>query len=166
MFDYLIGVMDDYKAPEVCFPKKRPKVFTIKLLWCRLVLWLEIFRPRQNGPDDIFKSIFLNEHMQISIKISQKFVPNGPINNIPALVYIMAWCRSGDNPLSEPMLASLLTRICVTQWVRYQSNDCWCSGVAKLGYHLSQHQLWMINVFLLVEKEDFNFLRHENVKSR
>ena len=29
----------------------------------------------------------------------------GPINNIPALVQIMAWCRPGDKPLSEPMMA-------------------------------------------------------------
>ena len=64
-------------------------------------------RPRQNGchfPDDIFKCIFLNEHVWISIKISLKFVPKGPINNIPALVQIMAWRRSGDKPLSEPMM--------------------------------------------------------------
>ena len=31
----------------------------------------------------------------IQIKISLKFVPKGPINNIPALVQIMAWCRPG-----------------------------------------------------------------------
>ena len=48
-----------------------------------------------------------------------KFVPKGPINNIPALVHIMAWRRPGDEPLSEPMLVSLTTHICVTrpQWV-------------------------------------------------
>ena len=54
-------------------------------------------RPRQNGrrfPDDIFKCIFLNENVWISIKISMKFVPKGPINNIPALVEIMAWRRA------------------------------------------------------------------------
>ena len=28
----------------------------------------------------------------------------GPINNIPALVQIMAWRRQGDKPLSEPMI--------------------------------------------------------------
>ena len=33
--------------------------------------------------------------------ISLKFVPKGPINNIPALVQIMALRRSGDMPLSE-----------------------------------------------------------------
>ena len=46
-------------------------------------------KPRQNGrhfADDIFKCIFLNENVLILIKISLKFVPTGPINNIPALV--------------------------------------------------------------------------------
>ena len=55
--------------------------------------------------------------------ISLKFVPKGPINNNPALVQIMAWRRSGDKPLSEPMMVSLLTHICVTrpQWVNSSS---------------------------------------------
>ena len=79
-------------------------------------------RPRQNGrhfPDDIFKCIFLNENAWILIKILLKFVPKGPINKIPTLVQIMAWRRSGDKPLSEPMMVSLLTHICVArpQWV-------------------------------------------------
>ena len=47
---------------------------------------------------------FLNEHVWIPIKISPKFVPKGPINNIPALVQIMAWRRTGDKALSEPMM--------------------------------------------------------------
>ena len=66
-------------------------------------------------PDDIFKWIFLNENVLIPIKISLKFVPKGPINNIPALVQIMAWRRPGDKPLSEPKMASLPTRICVAR---------------------------------------------------
>ena len=54
--------------------------------------------------EDIFKCIFLNEKICILIKISLKFVPNGPIDNNPELVQIMAWRRKGDKPLSEPML--------------------------------------------------------------
>ena len=74
--------------------------------------------PRQNGqhfPHDIFKCIFVNENAKISIKISLKFIPKCPINYIPALVKIMAWCQPGDKPLSEPTM----THICVTrrQWV-------------------------------------------------
>ena len=83
---------------------------------------INTLRPRQNGrnfTDDIFKCIFLNENAWISLKISLKFVPKVRINNIPALVHIMAWRRPGDKPLSEPMMVSLLTHICVTrpQWV-------------------------------------------------
>ena len=79
-------------------------------------------RPRQNGrhfTDDTFKPTFLNENIRISIKISLKFLPKVPINNIPALVQIMAWRRPGDKPLSEPMLVNLPTHTCVTrpQWV-------------------------------------------------
>ena len=87
--------------------------------------WLNTLRPRQNGrhfPDAIFKWIFLNENVWMSNKISLKFVPKVTINNIPALVQIMAWHPSGHKPLSEPMMDSLLTHICVTrpQWVNQQ----------------------------------------------
>ena len=61
----------------------------------------------QNGRHfayDTFKGIFLNENVRISIEISLKFVPTGPINTIRALVQIMAWRRLGNKPLSEPML--------------------------------------------------------------
>ena len=78
-------------------------------------------RPRRNEhfADDIFKRIFFNENVWITIKISLKFVAKGPINNIPALVQIMAWRRPGDKPSSEPVMVSLLTHICVArpQWV-------------------------------------------------
>ena len=39
-------------------------------------------------PDDILKWIFLNQNVWISIRISLKFVPRGPFNNMPALVQI------------------------------------------------------------------------------
>ena len=70
-------------------------------------------------PGDIFKCIFLNENVWLSIEISLKFVPMGPINNIPAFVQIMVWRRTGDKPLSELMMFSLPSHICVTrpQWV-------------------------------------------------
>ena len=61
-------------------------------------------RPKQNGPhfaDNIFKYIFLNENVWISIKISMNFFPEVRINNIAALVQIRAWRRPGDKPLSE-----------------------------------------------------------------
>ena len=81
----------------------------------KVVSPVNTLRPRQNGrrfADDTFKRIFLNENVRIPIKISLKFVPKGPINNIPALVPIMAWRRSGNKPLSEPMMFSLLVSPC------------------------------------------------------
>ena len=48
---------------------------------------------------DIFQTTFsnaLNENVWIPIKISLNFVPKGRNNNIPALVQIKAWRRSGD----------------------------------------------------------------------
>ena len=71
--------------------------------------------------DAIFTCIFFNENCCILIKLSLKYVRKGPIDNNPALVQIMAWRRSGDKPLSEPIMISLPTHICGTrpQWVKY-----------------------------------------------
>ena len=121
----IINVREDY-YPHVC-------ASTTRLVWTtctmmstvpKMAVKLNTLRPRQNGrhfADDIFKCIFLNENASISTNISLKFVPKGRISNIPTLVQIMAWRRLGDKPLSEPMMVSLLTHICVTrpQWVNH-----------------------------------------------
>ena len=110
-------------------------IFSSHTLWLMLLpihAGINTLRPRQNGrhfADDIFKCIFLNENTSISINISLKFVPEGRINNIPALVQIMAWRLLGDEPLSAPMMVNLLTHICVTrpQWVKvdpYKRGSC------------------------------------------
>ena len=78
---------------------------------------LNTLRPRQNGrhfADDIFKCVFLNENIWTPLKISLKIAPKDPINNIPALVEIMAWRRSGDKPLSQQMMVSLPTHISIS----------------------------------------------------
>ena len=97
---------------------------------------LNTLRPRQNGrhfANDIFKCIFLNENVRISINISLNFVPKGLINNTPTLVQIMAWRRPGDKPLSEPMMVNLLTHICVTrpQWVNDIPLSNWIIGCQR-----------------------------------
>ena len=55
-----------------------------------------------------FKCIFLNENDKIPIRISLKFVLKSPIDNKPALVQIIAWRRTGDRPLPEPMLTQFI----------------------------------------------------------
>ena len=61
----------------------------------------------------ILQTTFFNTFswMRISIKMSLKFVPKGPVKDIPTLIQIMAWRGPGDKPLSEPMMVSLLTHI-------------------------------------------------------
>ena len=70
---------------------------------------------------------FRSENVLISINISLKFVPKGPINNIPALVQIMTGRHPGDKPLPEPMMVRLLTHIYASlglndNWVIYFQN--------------------------------------------
>ena len=75
----------------------------------------------------------MNETFCISIKISLKFVPKGRIDNNPALVLVMAWRRTSDKPLSEPMLTRFTdayaalggdelmkdhTEECLTKWTQ------------------------------------------------
>ena len=74
-----------------------------------------------------FKCIFFNENVWILLCISLKFVPKFRINNIPSLFQIMAWRWPSNKPLSEQMMVSSLTHICVTQpqWVKLASVMSW-----------------------------------------
>ena len=64
--------------------------------------------------DDNLTCIFMNENDIILIRISQKCVPRSPIDNKPALVQVMAWRRTGDKPLPEPMLTQFIGGIYAT----------------------------------------------------
>ena len=80
---------------------------------------------QQNGrhfTDDTF----FNENVKVSIKIHCILVFNGPVDNIAALVQIMAWRWPGGKPLSVPMMVRLPTHICVTrpQWVKKSPYVC------------------------------------------
>ena len=109
---------------------------------------LNTLRPRQDRrhfADDIFTCIFFNENCCISIKFSLKYVRKGPIDNNPALVQIMAWRRSGDRPLSEPMMVSLPTHICVTrpQWVKERVALAICVPMSVMIADISCSALWV-----------------------
>ena len=121
-----------------------------KLPCCRRVMWnfddfiVNTLRPKEicrHFADDISKCIFLNENVLISIKIPLKFIPKCPINNITALVQIMAWRRPGDKPLSEPIMITLLTHICATQpqWVNSPSRILTVGALTLLLRHDSEY---------------------------
>ena len=46
--------------------------------------------------------------VRISIQISMKFVPKGPIANKSALFQVMAWRRTGDKPLPEALMTQFI----------------------------------------------------------
>ena len=61
----------------------------------------------------IFQTIFSNaftwmEIYEIWLKISLRFVPKGPINNIPALIQVIAWRQPGNKPLSDSMMVKFI----------------------------------------------------------
>ena len=88
----------------------------------------------------------LNENVWIPIKTCTKVCSQSPINNIPAMVQIIAWCRPGDKSLSEPMRVILPTHICIARpqgvksiptatcslriWLKWQEfwKQCHCVG--------------------------------------
>ena len=122
-------------------PRKAVR-FNHSLIYC-LYHTVNSLRPMQDGrhfADDIFKCIFINENVWVFIIISLKFIPKGPMNDVPALVQTMAWCRPGDKLLSESMMFRLSTHICVPwpQWVNpstpgeifpgmHELDHCWLS---------------------------------------
>ena len=126
----------------------------VHVLWD--ILWVNTLRPKQNGrhfEDDIFKCIFLNENIWIRMKISLKFVPKGRINNIPALVQILAWlCRSGDKPLSKLIMVSLPTHICVSwpQWVK--------AGITK-----PRSLIQSLRIFSILQKCVLDYSNHVHI---
>ena len=90
---------------EACIIPYLQNKFT---LWC--IVWKlttictlnTLLRTRQNGhhfADDIFKCIFLNDNVGISIKIALRFVPKSPIYNIPSLVQIIAGRLPGEQAI-------------------------------------------------------------------
>ena len=72
--------------------------------------------------------------LEFSIKFSLKFVPKGPIDNIPALVQIMAWRRPGDKPLSEPVMTTdaYMHHSASMSWTLHIHNRTWKAGS---GHH-------------------------------
>ena len=114
-------------------------------------------RLRQNGrhfPDDIFKRIFLNENVWIPIKISLKFVPKGPIKNIPALVQIRRQAIIWSND-------SLLMHICITrpQWVKssyvaflhHWVNVMICNNITFLESFIHMHEIFVFCLLAITE---------------
>ena len=98
--------------------------------------------------DDISKCIF-KDNVWISIKIPLKFVPKGLINNIPALVQMMVWRRSGDKPMSGPMLVILLTHM---------------ASLGLSALRMAQKHYLKLNIRILIEIP-MKFINFEEIRA-
>ena len=90
----------------------RPCAF-IRVWWwkndsyCMVYYSLNTLRTRHNGRHleaKIFKCILLSEKVRNTMKILLTFVFMGLIDNKLSIIQIIAWQRSGNKPLSEPMM--------------------------------------------------------------
>ena len=103
--------------------------------------------PGKNGhhfTDNIVRYIFVNEKFCILIKISLKFVAEGPVDNNPSLVKIMACC-----PKSR-------------QAIIWTNADpiCWCIYVALGGDELIDKYFKGISYDYLIDLAYTNISKH------
>ena len=72
--------------------------------------------------DDKFKCIFLNGNFWILDKKSLEYVLLGLINDIIALIQVMAWRRTGEKPFCESMVVcfadAYMRRSASVSWIR------------------------------------------------
>ena len=107
-------------TPAVKLERRRDLyALTIFKFKCSLTHW------GRNKMAAIFQTTFSNgfpwmKIYEFRLNFHWRLFLEGTINNIPTLVQVMAWHRPGDKPLSEPMMVSLPTQLCVTRphWVK------------------------------------------------
>ena len=102
------------RNPQFCVSGKRPMTHWSSITvstWSQHASSFNSSIPGKladNLADDIFKGIFLNEDIWISINISLNFVRKDPMDGKPAFVQVMAWRRTSNKPLPEPMITSFI----------------------------------------------------------
>ena len=88
-----------------------------------------------------FEVHFFNENVKILVKISLRSVPMGPINNIPALVQIMACCNCNLQSLlmwscaSSPAASYMVSVMGISPMVISNSLWLWLDNCSDWGIH-------------------------------
>ena len=98
-----------YRPWKQQLKERGKKFYNLMKIWLTLPHWSSFNSspPGQNGHHFRRQHFQMNFHdwkFCISIRISLRFVPKGPIDNKWALVPVMALHRIGDKPLPESML--------------------------------------------------------------
>ena len=87
---------------------------------CHLALKFSLTHRGRDKMAAISQTMFLDAFLWMKpfvYWLNFTFVPKGPIDNVPALVNIMAWRQPGNKPLSQPMVVRLLMQ---PQWVKWR----------------------------------------------
>ena len=116
----------------------------------------------------LFKCSLLNENVWLSLRISLILVIKVQIKHIRALVQIMAWRWPGDKPLSEIMVASLLTYICVTpphldEQMFHPIRKHWSQEVANKTLHDGNNLAQRVACFLQTQWYSVAWRFHMNI---
>ena len=90
--------------------RKRKKAQTVGVS-CEVLCASAYVLSGHHFADDVFKCIFLNENIWISLKISLEFVPKVPVSNIPALVQIEVGAVKATS--------HYLNQVCLVYWCIY-----------------------------------------------
>ena len=90
---------------------------SISLIYRQVVNTLMPVQNWRHSADDIFKRISSNKSVetQISLQCATKCL----INNKSSLILVMAWRRTGDKPLPEPMMMPFTRLQCVNPSYRF-----------------------------------------------
>ena len=122
----------------------------------------------------IFQTTFSNNfswiiNAWISIKISLKFVPKGPIDNIPALVQIMAWHRQVTSHYRNQWWLDIdaYNDICITRPNESTRSISWLLMpwlLASPGHQQPWYSLYKLGRSWSYTRKDFNYQFHINVE--
>ena len=102
----------------------------------------------RNEIDVILQTTFWNAFSWMKMyclwsKFLWSLFPRVPFKSISASGQIMACCRPGNKPLSQPMLRSLLTHTCVTrpQWVNGCNAICTLCNMVWVNLNIQELQM-------------------------
>ena len=121
--------------------------------WYSPSIWVEqvfinSFPPGQNGCHFgrwHFQMNFLEWNDGIQIKISLKFVTRSPIDNEPAWFQVMAWGRTGDKPLPEPVHWCIYVALGGDELQRYRKYMLKCTAMFRMPQNLIDDTLTLVH---------------------
>ena len=123
-------------------------------IYLHIFITVSVYTLRARQMDAISQTIFSNafswmKMFEFRLKFHWIFVPKCPINNIPAMVQIMAWRRPSNMPLSEPMVVSLPTHICLARPQRVKQPSYYL--LLKYSYHKERPNVAFLRITTKLE---------------